>query len=387
MSNSILGITEKNCCGCGACYQSCPKKAITMNENDRGFLVPTVDENECVNCGKCVAVCPEKDTPDFYSVKNAYVAVAKDMPMIKVSTSGGIFGVLAEKVLSNSGIVYGCGWGDNLQAKHMRIEKESDLHLIQQSKYVQSNTEKTFVSVKKDLIADKTVLYSGTACQIGGLRKYLGKEYDKLITLEVACHGAPSPGLFRKYIEFIESNNRKKVTNFRFRNKEKHSKGEHYKFCVTFEDGSQMYKLSNEDPYYGSFLGGKTLRETCYNCKYKEKNRVADFMLSDYWGVEKEHKGFPSENGASAIFVCSGKAEKLLNSVKDKLTIDNSTVEKVIAHNHSLVSSAKIEEESKLKTINVDNNKLFQSLKPPFNIKKRIKNMVPEKLKYFLKKI
>ena len=358
-----------------------------MNENDRGFLVPTVDEKECVNCGKCVAVCPEKDTPDFYSVKKAYVAVAKDMPMIKLSTSGGIFGVLAEKVLSNSGIVYGCGWGYNLQAKHMRIEKESDLHLIQQSKYVQSNTEKTFVSVKKDLIADKTVLYSGTACQIGGLRKYLGKEYDKLITLEVACHGAPSPGLFRKYIEFIESNNGKKVTDFRFRNKEKHSKGEHYKFCVTFEDGSQMYKLSNEDPYYGSFLGGKTLRETCYNCKYKGKNRVADFMLSDYWGVEKEHKGFPSENGASAIFVCSDKAEKLLNSVKDKLTIDNSTVEKVIAHNPSLVSSAKIEEERKLKTINVDNNKLFQSLKPPIDIKKRIKNMVPEKLKYFLKKI
>lgn len=385
MANSILGITEKNCCGCGACYQSCPKKCITMKENDRGFLVPVVDEDKCVNCGKCISVCTEISTPNFYPVKKAFAAVAKSMSTVKTSTSGGVFGVLAEEVLVNKGVVYGCSWNNKLTAKHNRIDSINDLHLIQQSKYVQSNTDNTFVSVKKDLTDDKTVLYAGTACQISGLRKYLGKEYENLITLEVACHGVPSPGLFRKYIEYIECTSGKEVKDFRFRNKEKHRKGEHYKFCVTFSDGSLKYNLSNEDVYYGSFLSGKTLRETCYSCKYKKQDRVADFMLSDYWGIEKEHKDFPAENGASAIFVCSDKAEKLLSNVKDKLIFQESSVEKVISHNHSLVESAKIEEDKKFKSINDD--KLFESLKPPFSIKRKIKNMVPERLKYFLKKL
>ena len=144
-------------------------------------------------------------------------------------------------VLNQGGVVYGCAWGDNFKAEHIRITAADDLYLIQQSKYLQSDTSNTFVQVKNDLLNNIMVLYSGTACQIAGLRKFLKQEYDNLLTVEVACHGVPSPGLFRKYIDWIEKNTGKKVSDYQFRNKEKHKKGEHYKYCVTFADESKKY--------------------------------------------------------------------------------------------------------------------------------------------------
>lgn len=385
MINSVLEITEKSCCGCGSCFQSCPKHCITMQENERGFLLPEVDESLCVNCGLCVRSCPEIEQPKPYSVKKAYAAVARNMPMLKKSTSGGIFGVMSLAVLNQGGVVYGCAWGDNFKAEHIRITAVDDLYLIQQSKYLQSDTANTFVQVKNDLLNNIMVLYSGTACQIAGLRKFLKQEYDNLLTVEVACHGVPSPGLFRKYIDWIEKNTGKKVSDYQFRNKEKHKKGEHYKYCVTFADESKKYGFSKEDAYYGSFLEGRTLRCTCYNCKYKNNERIADIMLSDYWGIEREHKDFPAQNGASAVVLCSDAAIDLFSSIKDSLIFKDSSFEQITKHNHSLVQSSLVDENLRIKTINIDSNDLFTFLKPKFDIKVRVKNLVPEKLKYFMK--
>lgn len=385
MNNSVSKITEKNCCGCGSCFQSCPKNCITMQENERGFLLPEVDESLCVNCGSCVRSCPEAEQPKLYPVKKAYAVIAKDMLMLKKSTSGGVFGVLSLAILNQGGAVYGCAWSDNFKAEHIRITSADDLYLIQQSKYLQSDTADTFAQVKSDLLNNIKVLYSGTACQIAGLRKFLNKDYNDLLTVEIACHGVPSLGLFRKYIKWIEKNTGKKVFNYQFRNKEKHKKGEHYKYCVTFADESKKYGFSKEDAYYGSFLAGRTLRETCYDCKYKKSNRVADIMLSDYWGIEREHKDFSAQNGASAVVLCSNAAIDLFISVKDLLIFKETTFEQITKHNHSLIQSLSVDENLKIKTINIDSNDLFTSLKPKFDIKVRIKNLVPEKLKYFMK--
>lgn len=385
MNRSISGVTERNCCGCGACINSCPKHCISMTENERGFLLPSVDEASCVNCGLCVDSCPEKELPTFYNVKKAFAAVSKDIPMLKNSTSGGIFVLLSLSILKQGGTVYGCAWNDDFTAKHIRINSDKDLCLIQQSKYLQSNTCNTFREVKKDLLNGLKVLYSGTACQIAGLRKYLKKDYDNLITLEVACHGVPSPGLFKKYIRWIEKNSDKTVSDFKFRNKDKHKKGEHYKYCVTFTDGSTKYGFSKEDPYYGSFLDCKTLRYTCYNCKYKRDSRIADIMLSDYWGIEKEHKSFPSQNGASAVVLCTQSAIELFDSVRTSMISKETTFNKIAKHNHSLVQSPYIDDDLKLKTININSDELFSLLKPPFDLKLRIKNLIPEKLKYLIK--
>ncbi|MDD3184543.1 MAG: Coenzyme F420 hydrogenase/dehydrogenase, beta subunit C-terminal domain [Anaerostipes sp.] len=387
MSNSVNGVKETECCGCGACYQICPKKSIRMEKNERGFLAPIVDERTCIKCGACLKVCPEVARPQFNLVKKSYVAIAENRKLLMASTSGGVFGALAEAIISEGGSVYGCAWDKNLCARHIRIEQLNELHQIQKSKYVQSDTNTSFIDVRNDLKQGRKVLYSGTACQIAGLRKFLNGNEGQLITIEVACHGVPSPGLFQKYIKWRGEGEESKVVDMQFRDKEKHKKGEHYMFFLKYKNGEKCYYLSNEDSYYGSFLEGRTLRETCYHCKYKEQERVADILLGDYWGIEKEHKSFPARYGASAVIIASEKGEKLFNRVRSGLRVEDTTFEKIVAHNKSIISCASCSAERKLKSINITPEELFKELKPKFSIKKRIKNMIPENVKYLLKRI
>lgn len=387
MINSIKNVKEELCCGCGACYQTCPKQCIHMEQNKRGFLIPIVDENICVNCGACIKTCPEQSQPLMKMVKNAYVAIAKNKEILNMSTSGGIFGILSESVITAGGCVYGCMWNQQGYAQQGKIECIQELEKIQKSKYVQSDTKRTFIEVQNDLKQGRNVLYSGTACQIAGLRKFLNGREENLITVEVACHGVPSPGLFQKYICWKEKREGNKIEEVQFRNKEKHKKGEHYKFCLKYADGKKRYYLSNEDPYYGAFLEGRTLRKTCYHCKYKQSERVSDILLGDYWGVEKEHPKFPAQYGASAIVISSDKGMQLFESIKSQLIVEDSTFEKIIKHNKSIISCAVCSKEKCLKTIDINDDELFKLLKPNFDIKKRIKNMVPEKVKYLLKRL
>lgn len=387
MMKSVKNVKENQCCGCGACYQICPKHSIRMEENERGFLVPIIDETTCISCGACVKVCPENENPSTNQVQEAYVAISKEKRILNESTSGGVFGVIAGYILSNGGYVYGCAWNDELCAQHIEIRDLEELEKIQKSKYVQSNTKETFIKVQQELKQGRIVLYSGTACQIAGLRKFLNGKEKNLITVEVACHGVPSPGLFQKYVKWKSKSARTKIVNMQFRNKEKHKKGEHYMFRIDFSDGKRKYHLSNEDPYYGSFLEGRTLRQTCYNCKYKQRDRVADILLGDYWGIEKEHPAFPARYGASAVVIVSDKGLHLFEQIKDLLIYEKSSFDKITKHNKSIISCATCSMEKRMKTIDIDEDLLFSELQPKFSIKKRIKNMVPEKLKYSLKRL
>lgn len=198
MSNSVNNVTEENCCGCGACYQICPKKSICMKENERGFLLPKVNETSCIKCGMCLKVCPENSKPQLHKVKKSYAAIVQNRELLMNSTSGGIFGALAAEVIFQGGSVYGCAWDENLHARHMKIECLNQLNQIQKSKYVQSDTNTTFIDVRNDIHQGRKVLYCGTACQIAGLRKFLNGNEGQLITIEVACHGVPSSGSFSK---------------------------------------------------------------------------------------------------------------------------------------------------------------------------------------------
>lgn len=387
MYNNVKGVTEGKCCGCGACYQICPKKCIQMIENERGFLIPNVDDLTCIECGACLKVCPEIIQPTFNSVRKAHAAIVDNDELLRTSTSGGVFGMLATYIISVGGTVYGCAWNENLVAQQKRIESIDELSQIQKSKYVQSDTNTSFLEVRKDLQQGRAVLYSGTACQIGGLRKFLNGKEEGLVTVEVACHGVPSPGLFGKYLDWKGSKEGSRVTEMQFRNKEKHKKGEHYMFVLSYENGKERYYCSDEDPYYGSFLNGRTLRETCYHCKYKDTHRVADILLSDYWGIEKEHKNFPAKHGASAVVITSEKGEELFQNIREHLIVENSTFEKITAHNKSIISSSKCVEERKLQSININSDLLFNELKPVVSIKNKIKNLVPENIKYFLKRL
>lgn len=358
-----------------------------MKQDERGFFVPVIDHHLCIQCGLCVKTCPELKSPELYPVLATYAAVVKNLPELKASTSGGVFGVLSEYVLSKHGVVYGCAWDKKLSVHHVRIDRLEELNIIRQSKYIQSRIECSYLTAKEDAEGGMLVLYSGTACQIAGLRKYLGRDYENILTVEIACHGVPSPGLFEKYIFWQESHQRQKIVGFQFRSKDKHKKGEHFMFCMELEKGQKKYGFSQEDPYYGSFLEGRTLRETCYHCKYKKQERVADFLLSDYWGVEKEHPSFPARYGASAVAITTRKAKRIFEAIHDKLTIEDSTFDKMTIHNRSILSTVHCKERDKLHTINSDSETLFKELKPVFSFRRRVKNLVPENLKTIFKRI
>lgn len=373
------------------CEQICPVQAIKMIENDEGFIEPSVDNNKCIDCGLCARRCPQlNDILKMNSkVIEVYAAKNKNVEEQKVSSSGGIFPVLANYVLDKNGKVYGCILDENLTVKHIGICNKAELSKFKGSKYVQSNTENTFREVKTDLKNDKLVLYSGTPCQIAGLKAFLGKEYNKLITVDLVCHGVPSPKLFKTYLMWLQDKNNSKIISYEFRNKEKNSSEKIAK--VIFENGKVKYINSKVDSYYKMFLEAKTFREVCYSCKYANAERQGDITLGDYWGIEKEHPDFYDKNGISLILINTKKGKDLIKTVIENIDIEQSTLEKVVRKNENLKHPSKrenIRDKAYEKTIFLDYQK---GMKKNLNFKvknlDKIKSILPYEIKVKIKSI
>lgn len=388
---NILELDKKSCTGCRMCEQICPVKAIKMVENNEGFIEPVVDNNKCINCGLCVKRCPQLNnildensrTIEVYAAKN------KNIEEQKTSSSGGIFSVLSNYVLDKNGKVYGCTLDDNLNIKHIGISNKSELNKIKGSKYVQSNTENTFEEVKEDLKNNKFVLYSGTPCQIAGLKAFLGKEYNNLITVDLVCHGVPSPKLFKAYLKWLENKNDSKIKTYEFRNKEKNAWGLTAK--IVFENGKIKYVKAETDPYYKTFLDSKTYREVCYNCKYANENRVGDITLADYWGIEKEHPEFYDENGVSAILINTIKGKEIFEKVRENIEVEKSTLEKVARKNGNLTHSSKrdVVRDNAYEQVNFLQFEKGMKKNLDFKVKSldKIKSIIPHKVKVKIKKV
>lgn len=275
------GIPHRNCTGCGLCSTICPQKCIKLVERPDGFIYPEVEKNRCIECGLCTKKCPETIELAQNKVRIVYAAKTKNLELIKQSTSGGVFGELARKTLQDGGAVYGAAYTACNKVEHIRIEKIGDLPKLHGSKYVQSQIDNIIIEVKRDLQNNRSVLFSGTGCQIAALKAYLSKEYELLTCVEVVCHGVPSPGLFRSYISWLSEKEGKAVTSYQFRSKCERPTGEHSIFYYQ-TDICRKSGYAYEDPYYGSFLKGTTLRESCYHCRYKGKQRVSDITLGDF---------------------------------------------------------------------------------------------------------
>ena len=198
----MLIVDYSRCTACGACVQVCPQQCIAMKENEDGFCYPSVNSLMCIECGRCESVCPIHDKNEKRSFK-VYAAVNKDENALEAASSGGLFCAIAEWTLKKEGVVYGCAYTDGMKASHIRIDSFASLHSLFGSKYVQSDTNNSFISAKKDLAEGRWVVFSGTPCQIAGLRCFLGKEYERLITVDIICHGFPSQAYFDKYINWL----------------------------------------------------------------------------------------------------------------------------------------------------------------------------------------
>jgi len=340
--NIVLYNEKKNCCGCGACLNICPKNAISMKKDSCGFLYPHIDTSACIGCGKCKKVCAFQNTKVSNKPISTFAAVAKDSEQTKRSASGGIFAAIAANYLKNDGIVFGAAFDSSWNVKHIPVSTLNELTKLQGSKYTQSNTGTTFKLVKQALKENKKVLYSGTPCQIAGLYGYLGKDYDNLLTIDLICHGVPSNKMFREYIQLMERKEGGKVVCFTFRDK---SIGWGINGSVTFEKNKKQHKKKlwqSASSYFYYFLKGWIYRDSCYTCKYTCSHRPADITIGDYWGIEKAHpeylgkNGWDASKGISVVIANTQKGLDALNGNKRFIEMKASDFEKASAGNAQL---------------------------------------------------
>lgn len=338
----MLTVDYEKCTGCGACVQRCPKRCISWTQREFGFRYPQIDKDACVNCGLCEKVCPTDKALEVPVEQKVYAAVHKDTEVLAKSTSGGAFTAIADAIFAQGGIVYGAAMLDDMQVKHIRTTGKDDFEGLRSSKYLQSDTGTTYQMVEQDLKQGKFVLYSGTPCQIDGLKNFLGKDYETLYTVDIVCHGVGSQAYFDKYMDFARERYGK-IKALRFRSKEYAGWS-----CggggVVVDSSDCLKKIPYRDfdnYYYSYFLSGDIYRKSCYSCKYANTNRVGDFTLGDYWGVEALNLPLQTENGCSLLLVNNQHAMQLLDEIESLDRVET-TVEQAAHCNKQLNAPSKL---------------------------------------------
>lgn len=343
------------CTGCGACRDMCPVNAIHFCSDEEGFLYPKVDRKKCIKCGRCVKLCPVsgvvKQQNSGHKI-SAYAVQTNNEEIRKNSSSGGMFSEIATYVLQNEGIVFGAAFDEAFKVKHVGIDKIDCLGKLRGSKYVQSEIGISYIQAKEYLDAGKMVLFTGTPCQIGGLYNFLGKDYEKLYTQDIVCHGVPSPLVWQEYIAYCEVKSASKLQSAFFRHKKYGWKL--FSVQLNFTSGAAYTHVLTEDLYMRSFLRNLTLRPSCYSCAFKSKHRPSDFTLADFWGIENVCPEMDDDEGTSLVILHSEKAHSIFDAIAENVRYKAVDIDEAIKYNSALLTSV---------PQNVDRAKFFDSLR------------------------
>ena len=308
----MIRITDKTrCCGCTACVSSCPVQCISMEADEEGFDYPVVDSSVCIGCGRCEDVCPMLNAPASSAGTESYAV--RNRSRLEVASSGGVFPTLADSVIGNGGLVAGASFDENLSIRHILVGEEKHLRNLFGSKYVQSDMGDIYARVAEALTGGMEVLFSGTPCQVAGLRNYLGKEYKGLITLDVACHGVPSPALWRMNLAAIAAEEKSDVVSVCFRDKS----GSWKDYDVVYGTRCGKYRKirHSEDLYMLLFLQNVSLRPSCYRCDFRSCGSCSDLTLGDLWNVRRVSPSMNDDRGASLVMVRSKKGRRIFEEV------------------------------------------------------------------------
>lgn len=312
-------IDANSCCGCSACEHICSHHAIKMDEDVLGFLYPTVDEGRCLNCGLCDKVCPFGNVyvqSEFKEKPKAFAVRHKDLREVETSRSGALFCALADRILEEGGIVYGAAFDKSFRVVHKCAKTKLECNEFKGSKYVQSDLRTIYVDCKNTLKEGKTVLFSGTPCQVAALQNYIPTRLkNKLLTVDVICHGVASPKFWHDYLEYLERKERKSLVKVNFRDKSIFGWSGLHRESFTFANGrTHIYPIT----FYQPFL----IRKSCHNCPYASIPRPADITIGDFWGWERVDKTINTDDkGVSLAMLNTPNGQKLFSEVLPRLNV------------------------------------------------------------------
>lgn len=371
------------CCGCSACEQICPKKCIKMVEDEEGYLYPEIDKEKCIECGLCKKVCPMLNSEKVKQCNENkfYKFISKNKKIIEQSSSGGAFSEITQAIIENNKDktyrIYGCVFDENLTAKHIEVDDINDISVFRKSKYLQSNICNIYTKVYQNLKDGLVVIFTGTPCQIAGLKLFLNIKKDvnieNLYTIDIICHGVPSQKVFNEYIKSIEKKHNSKVKKFSFREKNKigniiDSLG----IKVEFENGTVLNEYSFNNIYMLGFFNGIYYRPCCEQCPFSSIDRCSDITIGDFWGINYIDKKLNAHNGISLCIVNSNNGEKIIKNLSEEMNITQENSDIAIKNNGNLYKPSKF---SKYR------NDFFKKLKEADNFEKSIKKYVRRKSK------
>lgn len=381
---------KKECTGCSACFNICPTKAISMEEDEEGFVYPKIDETKCIKCGLCEKTCPciNEIKNNNYSKPNVLAAWSLDNDNKKTSSSGGCFYEMAKYVINQGGVVIGAGFDENLNVIHKIATNIDELFELKGSKYVQSKIGNCYIKVKEYLNDNKLVLFVGTPCQVAGMYSYLkNKEYKNLYTADLICHGVPSTKVYRKYLEEISNSCNSKPLKITFRDKSNGWKK--YRVKIDFKEKSYI-KNASEDIYMRAFLSNICLRPSCYDCKFSKIPRIADITLGDFWGINNIDSKLDNDTGTSELVINSERGKKLLSNINENIFMKEVELDSGIKYNPCLVGSVKMPEKRKdfFKDLDIKSlNELEKKYFPKRNVMIRVIGKIKGKIYSIIKKV
>lgn len=334
---------KQTCTGCHACAAKCPKQCITMVSDTEGFWYPQINEEECIDCGLCEKVCPVitpiKFADTFKPV--AYACYNTDEKTRLASSSGGVFTLMAEAILKQGGVVFGAGFDEGFNVCHQCVENTKDLDKLRMSKYVQSKIGDTYKEAEAFLKAGRMVLFTGTPCQIGGLKASLGKPYDHLITQDIICHGVPSPMVWEAYLAFRKkSDGGCAARRIAFRRKDFGWK--RYSVSISYGNDTEYRQDLTQDLFMKGFLKDLYLRPSCHACAFKNAKRHSDITLADFWGIENVAPEMFDDKGTSLVLIQSEKGKALFKNIEKKMICQGVDLDEALKYNPAAIRPAPI---------------------------------------------
>lgn len=394
---------KKDCCGCSACVQKCPKQCISLKEDNEGFLYPVVDKETCIDCGLCEKVCPVLHQGESREPLKVYAANNKDEEIRRQSSSGGIFTLLAEKTIQDGGVVFGVRFDEHWEVIHDYTETIEGLAAFRGSKYVQSRIEDNYRKAEAFLQKGRKVLFSGTPCQIAGLKCFLRKKYEKLLTVEVVCHGVPSPMIWRDYLVYKRAeraagkntvssslNELPVITGISFRDKTNGWKKFGFKICYAASKAAEnsvsksydtiSFELTpySEDIFMKGFLKDLYLRPSCYSCFVRQGKSGADISIGDYWGIQRFHPKLDDDKGTELILINTENGYNCYDKINPQIESELSEYKKAVNSNSCIVQSVREPKCRKefwimYESLNVNSiNPICVKIKLPFLVRCRI---------------